>query len=107
MTKVQWAAGGQNGPDWASDITFTWTFKADGTLRETQRPDFPDQGPLTGKYVIAGDTVTLTYDYTPTGTLPTEVVRWSFRNGTLTFTVVSVQEPGSRIIYEQPWRKIA
>ncbi len=107
VTKEQWAASGQNGPDWASDITFTWTFKADGTLRETQRPDFPDQGPLTGKYVIAGDTVTVTYDYTPTGAPPSEVVRWSFRDGTLTFTVVSVQDRAGRLIYEQPWRKIA
>ena len=88
-------------------MTFTQTFEPDGTFHATQQPDYPDQGPLTGTYVVAGDTVTISYDYTPTGTPFREVVRWSFLDGTLTFTVVSVEDPAGRLLYAQPWRKIS
>ena len=107
LTKEQMAAAGLTGVDWRADITFTQTFEADGTFRETQQPDYPDQGPLSGKYVVSSDTVTFIYDPSPTGSLSPEEVRWSFYQGTLTFSVIAVQDPGSRLIYAQPWRKIA
>lgn len=107
VTKEQMAAAGLNGPDFATDVTYTWTLKPDGTFRETQQPDYPDQGPMSGRYVVAGDTVTMTYDSGPTGTLPREIVRWSFLRGTLRFTVVSVEDPGAAVLYAVPWRKIS
>ena len=102
VTKEQMAAAGLVGVDWQADITYTFTFEADGTVRDTQQPDYPDQGPMSAKLVYSGDEVTMTW-----GGLSPETVRWSFYQGTLTFTVISVQDQGSRAIYEQPWRKIA
>ena len=63
------AAAGQVGADSQADITYTYVFEADGTFRETQQPDYPDQGPVSGKYVVSGDTVTFVFDFSPTGTL--------------------------------------
>jgi len=107
LTKEQMAAAGLTGVSWQADVTYTQTFEADGTFRETQQPDYPDQGPLSGKYIVSGDTVTFIYDFSPSGSLSPDKVRWSFYQGTLTFSVISVQDPGSRLIYAQPWRKIA
>jgi hypothetical protein len=108
VTKEQMAAGGLAGVDWQADITFTWIIEADGTFRETQQPDYPDQGPVSGKLEYSGDNhATFTLDPGPTGSLSPETVRWSFYQGTLTFTVISVEDQGSRLIYAQPWRKIA
>ena len=48
----------------------------------------------------------MTFTWPGTGLTP-ETVRWSYLNGLLTFTVVDVQDSGSRIIYSaHPWRKI-
>ena len=44
-TVADWQAGGQYGDDWNKAITFTTVIRADGTLRETQAPDYSDQGP--------------------------------------------------------------
>lgn len=107
VTAQQMAAAGLTGPDWSADVTFTQTFEPDGTWHETQVPDYPDQGPLSGHYLLDGDTMTITFDESPTGTPATEVVRWSFRAGTLSLTVVSVQDPASRLLYTQPWRRVA
>ena len=46
------------GNDWNKDITWTTVMRADGTVRETQVPDYKDQGPATGHYVVKGDEVT-------------------------------------------------
>jgi TRAP-type C4-dicarboxylate transport system substrate-binding protein len=107
VTKEEMAAAGQSGPDNQADIVFLWVLKDDGTFQETQRPDYPDQGPLSGRYAVRGDILTFTFDPSPTGSLSPEVVRWSFFKGTLRFTVVAVQDPGSRLIYQKPWRKTA
>lgn len=106
VTKEEWAAAGFIGRDFRADVTYTWVLKSDGTLQVTQRPDYPDQGPLSGRYAVRGDTVTFTYDPSPTGSLSPEVVRWSFFKGTLSFTVVAVDSGGS-LIYGKPWRKTA
>lgn len=107
VTKEEWAADGFIGRDFQADVTYTWVLKDDGTLLVTQRPDYPDQGPLSGRYAVRGDIVTFTYDPSPTGSLSPEVVRWSFFKGTLSFTVVSVEDAPGRLIYGKPWRKTA
>jgi len=96
--------GGQYGGDWEKDITWTWRLK-NGRMRETQKPDYPDQGPCGGTYRIKGDAVLFhwTYGCTEGGD---EVVRWSFYNGQLAFKVVDVSDTAGRVIYSaHPWRK--
>lgn len=105
VTAAQWAAAGQIGPDWNSDITFTWTLTPDGTLTETQQPDFPDQGPIGGTYVVKGNRVTLSFRQVDTDFV--DLLQWSYFQGELRFTVVAVQDDASRVIYAQPWRKVA
>ena len=66
-TVADFEAGGQYGADWEKDITFTTYLHADGTIHETQSPDYKDQGPLTGHYVVKGDEVTFYWNPSPTG----------------------------------------
>lgn len=107
ITVADFRAAGATGVDFSADVTFTYEFKADGTWHETQKPDYPDQGPLSGRYTITGDRVTFTFDPSPTGAPSPETVSWSYFNGQLTFKLVSAQDPGARILYEtHPWRKI-
>ncbi len=108
VTVEQWRAAGLVQPYNAVDVTYTCTFRRDGTFYVTQVPDFPDtQGPLSGRYSTRGNVLTFTYDPSPTGSLAPESVRWSLLRGTLTLTVVSVQDEGSRTVYRQPWHKVA
>jgi hypothetical protein len=65
-TVADWRAGGNYGDDWNKAITYTTVIRADGTLRETQAPDYPDQGPVSGHYVVKGDEVTF-FVSQPTG----------------------------------------
>jgi TRAP-type C4-dicarboxylate transport system substrate-binding protein len=110
-TLADWQAGGQYGSDWNTAITYTTVIRADGTMRETQSPDYPDQGPLSGHYVVKGDEVTFHW-YQPssqpsTSWSATETVRWSYFDGQLTFAIVDVGDSSSRVIYTaHPWRKI-
>ena len=53
--------GGVVGTDFAVDVTFTWVLRPDGTFLETQEPDYPDQGPQQGRYVVDGDQLLMTY----------------------------------------------
>ena len=104
-TVADFEAGGQYGSDWNKDITWTIVMRADGTVRETQVPDYPDQGPATGHYVVKGDEVTF-YVSQETGWSATETVRWSYFDGQLTFAIVNVSDTGSRVIYTaHPWHK--
>jgi hypothetical protein len=97
--------GGVYGPDWESDIAYTTTFRADHSFRGSQKPDYPDQGTCTGTYAVKGDQVTFTYDDCH-GLLP-EVVKWSYFNGELTFSIIDVQDSNSRVIYlAHPWRRV-
>src|SRR5262249_7202753 len=66
-TVADWQAGGQYGSDWEKDTTFTTHLHADGTWRGTQSPDYPDQGPIGGRYVTKGDEVTFFFNDCPTG----------------------------------------
>jgi len=107
-TVADFQAGGQYGNDFEKDITFTTYLHADGTMRETQAPDYPDQGPVSGHYVVKGDEVTF-YVSQPTGNWSaTETVRWSYFDGQLTFAIVDVADTAARIIYiAHPWRKVS
>jgi TRAP-type C4-dicarboxylate transport system substrate-binding protein len=105
-TVADFEAGGQYGSDWEKDTTFTTRLHADGTWHERQSPDYPDQGPIGGHYVIKGDQVTFFFDDCPTGCGAPETVRWSYFNGQLTFAIVDVADTASRVIYTaHPWRK--
>jgi TRAP-type C4-dicarboxylate transport system substrate-binding protein len=105
-TVADFQAGGQYGDDWNKDVTWTTVLRADGTMRVTQSPDYPDQGPATGRYVVKGDEVTFSLSQ-KTGWSAVETVRWSYFDGQLTFAIVNVSDTGSRVIYTaHPWRKI-
>jgi len=106
-TVPDWQAGGQYGSDFNTAVTFTTVIRADGTLRETQAPDFPDQGPVSGRYVVKGDEVTFSVSQGGGSWSATETVRWSYFDGQLTFAIVDVADTASRVIYTaHPWRKI-
>ena len=53
-TVADFQAGGQYGDDWEKDVTFTWHLHTDGTFYQSQVPDYPDQGPTSGHYVVKG-----------------------------------------------------
>jgi TRAP-type C4-dicarboxylate transport system substrate-binding protein len=104
-TVADFEAGGVYGSDWNKDVTWTIVMRADGTVRETQAPDYQDQGPATGHYVVKGDEVTF-YLSQVTNWSAIETVRWSYFDGQLTFGIVDVADTGSRVIYTaHPWRK--
>ena len=103
VTSDQFATAGLVGTDFAVDINYTWVLRPDGTFLETQEPDYPDQGPQRGRYVVDDDRLLMTYG--PDG-LPPERAHWSFYDGTLTFTEIEVEDPGAGPLYEQPWHKI-
>jgi hypothetical protein len=97
--------GGQYGPDWNKPITWTWHQYATGGVCKTQKLNYPDQAFFRGRYVVHGDEVTFIWDHY-TGSAP-ETVRWSYFGGQLTFSIISVQDTGARIIYSaHPWRKL-
>jgi Bacterial extracellular solute-binding protein, family 7 len=105
-TVADFQAGGQYGSDWEKDTTFTTHLHADGRWNETQAPDYPDQGPLGGRYVVKGEEVTFFFTSCPTGCGSPETVRWSYFDGQLTFAIVDVADTASRVIYTaHPWRK--
>jgi TRAP-type C4-dicarboxylate transport system substrate-binding protein len=104
-TVADFHAEGVFGPDWDKDITYTQRFRADGSFLSTQVPDYPDQGPVAGRYKVTGDAVLFTLD-AATGIAP-ETVKWSYFDGQLTFKIVQVQDSGSRVIYlAHPWRRV-
>jgi TRAP-type C4-dicarboxylate transport system substrate-binding protein len=107
-TVADWQAGGQYGSDWNTAVTWTIVLRADGTVRETQAPDYPDQGPASGHYVVKGDEVTFSLYQPIANWSATETVRWSYFDGQLTFAIVDVADTGSRVIYTaHPWRKVS
>jgi TRAP-type C4-dicarboxylate transport system substrate-binding protein len=107
VTVPDWQAGGQYGSDWNTAVTYTTVIRADGTLRETQAPDYSDQGPVSGHYVVKGDEVTFSVSQGGGSWSATEKVRWSYFDGQLTFGIVDVADTASRVIYTaHPWRKI-
>ena len=105
-TAADFQAGGVYGPDWNTTITFTWHLYPNGTVYQTQQPDYPDQPFGRGRYVVHGDEVTFIWD-AYMGVTP-ETVRWSYYDGQLTFAIVNVQDASSRVFYTaHPWRKVS
>ena len=105
-TPADFQAGGQYGNDWNQTITWTWHLYPNGTVYQTQQPDYPDQPFGRGRYVVHGDEVTFIWDAYME--LTPETVRWSYYDGQLTFAIVSVQDLSSRVIYTaHPWRKVS
>ena len=105
-TVADFRRGGQFGRDWNKDVTWTHRLR-DGKVRETAKPDYPDQGPCSGTYKVDGDTVTFTWVQSGgcAGIGP-EVVRWSYLGGKLSFEIVDVVDTASKVIYTaHPWRK--
>jgi TRAP-type C4-dicarboxylate transport system substrate-binding protein len=96
--------GGQFGPDWNKPITWSWRF-ADGKVDETQKPDYPDQGPCGGTYQVRRDELTITWTSgSCAGSV--EVTRWSFYKGQLSLQNVDVADTAAKVIYAaHPWRK--
>jgi len=95
-----------DGPETNKDITWTIRLYPDGTTYWTQNPDFPDQPPGKGRYVVNGGDVTFIWQ-AYLGLSP-EQVRWSYFDGQLTFAIVDVADPESRLIYTaHPWRKVS
>jgi|HubBroStandDraft_6_1064221.scaffolds.fasta_scaffold14460_3 TRAP-type C4-dicarboxylate transport system substrate-binding protein len=104
-TTADFAADGVYGSDWDTPVTYTWHLYPNGTVYQTQQPDYPDQPFGRGRYVVKGDEVTFIWDEYM-GLTP-ETVRWSYYDGQLTFTIVNVQDNGSRVTYTaHPWRKV-
>jgi hypothetical protein len=106
-TVADFRAGGvQSGPDWNKPITWTFHLHPDGKLEQTQTPDYPDAGPIYGRYVVHGDEVSFIWN-AAAGLTP-ETVRWSYFGGQLTFSIVSVQDTPGRVMYTaHPWRKVS
>ena len=105
-TVADFHRGGQFGPDWNKDVTWTHRLRG-GKVHETAKPDYPDQGPCSGTYEVEGDTVTFTWVQSGgcAGIGP-EVVRWSYLDGKLSFQIVDVVDTASKVIYTaHPWRK--
>jgi C4-dicarboxylate-binding protein DctP len=105
-TVADFRAGGQYGPDWNKAITWTYHLHPDGKLEQTQVPDYPDQGPIYGRYVVDGDEVTFIWN--AASELTPETVRWSYFRGQLTFSIVSVEDTAGRVMYSaHPWHKVS
>jgi TRAP-type C4-dicarboxylate transport system substrate-binding protein len=105
-TVADFRAAGGHGRDVSKPVTYTWHLYANGRVYQTQKPDYPDQPFGRGRYVVHGDEVTFFWDANM-GLTP-ETVRWSYFGGQLRFSIVSVQDQGSRVIYvAHPWRKVS
>jgi TRAP-type C4-dicarboxylate transport system substrate-binding protein len=91
-------------------VTYTTTMR-NGRWYQTQKPNYPDQGPFSGTYSVHGDEVVFVMLRAGVRgendiTAP-ETVRWSYFGGLLRFTIVTVTDNGSKVLYTaHPWRKI-
>ncbi|HEY6892371.1 MAG TPA: TRAP transporter substrate-binding protein DctP [Solirubrobacter sp.] len=104
-TVADFRAEGVHGDDWNQAITFTTTLH-DGRMRITQKPDYADQGPMTGTYTVDGDQVVFHYTAV-TGGEWTDTVKWSYYDRALRFQVVLVTDGSARAQYiAHPWRKV-
>lgn len=63
--------------------------------------------PFGGHLIVHGDEVAFAIDQPADAAGDRETLKWSFYRGQLTFKVVDVNGPGSRVIYTaHPWRRI-
>jgi TRAP-type C4-dicarboxylate transport system substrate-binding protein len=109
-TAADFRARGLVSPDFNEDITYV-TQMSNGRFYQTQKPNFPDQGPFNGTYEIHGDEVVFTTLKTGVNgenavTAP-ETLKWSFYRGELRFRIVAVADPAGVVLYTaHPWRKV-
>jgi TRAP-type C4-dicarboxylate transport system substrate-binding protein len=111
-TYKDWLRGHVINPEFRTAITFVTTFRKDGTWHQTQKPNYPDQGPWNGTYTVHGDQMVIVMTHAgPPGrnnsiTAP-ETVQWSYFDGKLTLRALITADPASRVLYEaHPWRKV-
>jgi TRAP-type transport system periplasmic protein len=104
-TVADWQAGGVAGePGLGQPITYTTHFYRNGTFYQTWQPNYPYQPFIRGRYIINGDEVTFN---SPTLDDNPEIVRWSYYDGQLTFSIVNVGDPVGRIILTaHPWQRV-
>ena len=107
-TVAEFRGVGAGGTDWNADITWTMIFNPDGTYRQTQQPDYPEQGPVEGVWEVKGDVLTITYHFLgePDKTL-VETARWSYRDGSLRFSEVAGDDDFAELWWtKRPWRRV-
>jgi hypothetical protein len=105
-TVKDWERGDVTNPDFRTDITYRTTMR-DGRWSQTQKPNYPDQGPFSGTYTVAGDTIRFVMTHAGGELTSPETVRWSYFNGRLRFTIVEVADSASRVLYAaHAWRKV-
>ena len=109
VTPEDFPAPGSGNPEFDNAITFTYVLRPDGTFRETQDPDFPDQGPSDGRYDTDGYQVTFHYLHNDFGgnLIAPESMHWSFYDGRLTFTDVHAADDAGDAIYGVPWHLVS
>jgi hypothetical protein len=97
VTKQQFANAGLDGSENQQNVTYWTTYYSNGKFHQWQKPAFPDNNTINGTWSAKGDKLTMRFP--PAAGLGDEVTRWSYANGALTFALVSVSDPGSKLIY--------
>ena len=89
-------AGGVFGPDFRKNITYMTTFH-NGHWSQTQKPNYPDQGPFSGLDVVHGDEVTFIMlkagSHGQNAVTAPETVKWSYFDRKLRFKIVAGRGP--------------
>jgi hypothetical protein len=107
VTRDQWKAGDVTSNLSTADVTFTTTFRADGTVTQVVDPVLSGQGPLEGTWRVAGDRLVLDiHGVDDPSDRYVETTRWSYLKGELRFVAVDVLDTASQVMYQQPWRKV-
>jgi hypothetical protein len=73
--------------------------------RADVRLDYPD---FSGAYTVKGDRITFVYAVpeAPPGAPPPATVRWKLASDALHLTVIAERDPGVRLWFAHPWRKL-
>jgi C4-dicarboxylate-binding protein DctP len=107
VTRDQWKAADVTSNLSTADVTFTTTFRADGTVTQAVNPVLSGQGPYEGTWRVAGDRLVLDYHgVDDPSDRYVETTRWSYLKGELRFVAVDVLDTASQVMYQQPWRKV-
>jgi hypothetical protein len=111
ISAEEWLKGNVINPDFKTAITYVTTLNKDGTWFQTQKPNYPDQGPFRGTYTVHGDkaifVMTSAGVHGENSIAAPETVKWRFFDGKLTLKNVDVADGASRVLYAaHPWRKI-
>ena len=107
VTRDQWKAADVTSNLSTADVTFTTTFRADGTVTQALDPVLPGQGPYEGTWRVAGDRLLLDiHGIDDPSDRYVETTRWSYLRGELHFVSLDVLDTASQVMYEQPWRMV-